>query len=377
MIRLEDALLTDILPQPLKGTADIEAYSLAIRDMMCVILQKADGTMLYSNFDKQPDEIVNLMAAELRTPYYDENLPLDKKRQLVKNTLPWYAKAGTAGAVKELVSVIFGKGTIEEWFEYGGKPFHFRVNVYGDPIKDSSAKFAEMLEHVKAAKAVLDVVTYIIEIIVAVMEKMDVPGIKIKTGAYFWGCHTFDGTRLFDGSLLFNSEKRYKLTVHIRYGEISFFTKESMDAEAVFIKMASAVLNSQGQINNTGLDMCCGLDWAGYLYTLENYIMAYRIQTAAFTGACNGICAGCMENRTGVKEPEENINTQVDISIAVCCSPDSQETVNVHIRTAAVVSGSFDRFTITCRRNLRYFDGSTKFDGSGGLWDAFRSEEEI
>ena len=34
---------------------------------------------------------------------------------------------GTAGAVEKVVHDVFGDGRVEEWFDYNGSPFHFKV----------------------------------------------------------------------------------------------------------------------------------------------------------------------------------------------------------------------------------------------------------
>lgn len=121
MINLKNGGLADI--SPFRGEPCSEAFSYAIKKMMQFILEKADSTRTYSIIDSLPDEILDLLAIELRTMYYDENLDIEIKRNIIKNTLAWYAKAGTPAAVEELIQVIFGDGKTIEWFDFAEPPY--------------------------------------------------------------------------------------------------------------------------------------------------------------------------------------------------------------------------------------------------------------
>lgn len=156
VIKLYDALLTDIAPHSLTGTADMEAYALALRDAVRLILDQSEKTMFYYNFDSQPEQAIDFMAVEWRTQYCEESLEPERKRELVRNTLPWHLKAGTDGAVNGLLATMFGNGKIIPWYEYGGKPWHARISANIEYSEDTMEKFEAMLKKVKKASTVLD-----------------------------------------------------------------------------------------------------------------------------------------------------------------------------------------------------------------------------
>ena len=79
-----------------------------------------------------PDEILDLLAVELKTQYYREDLPQDTKRELIRQTIPWYMQAGTPSVIREYLGTVFDGGKTEEWFSYGGKPYYFRAYVYAE-----------------------------------------------------------------------------------------------------------------------------------------------------------------------------------------------------------------------------------------------------
>ncbi len=156
MIKLEDVLLSDIAPHSLLGTVDMDAYSMTLRDAIRLLLGMSEKTMVYYNFDKQSEKIIDLMALEWRTQFYDGEMELERKKELVKNTLPWYLIAGTDGAVNGLLETLFGNGRIVPWYEYGGQPYHAKVSANIEYSEDIMEKFDTMLRKVKKASTILD-----------------------------------------------------------------------------------------------------------------------------------------------------------------------------------------------------------------------------
>ncbi|WP_270547710.1 phage tail protein [Clostridium butyricum] len=56
-------------------------------------------------------------------------LSLDQKRELVKKSIYLHMIKGTSKAVEEACTTVFGKTKLKEWFEYGGKPYFFGLDV--------------------------------------------------------------------------------------------------------------------------------------------------------------------------------------------------------------------------------------------------------
>lgn len=156
MISLYDSKITDILPQSLKDLPEVKAISYAVANVNKKILNYAKQIALYAVVDDLSENILDLIAIEFRTQYYDENFDIEVKRNLIKNTLNWYIRLGTPYAVEELVKTIFGEGEVEEWFDYGGEPYRFRVttNALFDPA--GIENFFNMISAVKNTRSHLD-----------------------------------------------------------------------------------------------------------------------------------------------------------------------------------------------------------------------------
>jgi P2-related tail formation protein len=68
-----------------------------------------------------------------------------------------YSKLGTSFAVEEVIKTYFGDGRVEEWFEYDGEPYHFKVYATDPTIATTrQAEFLQILEVVKRKSMVLD-----------------------------------------------------------------------------------------------------------------------------------------------------------------------------------------------------------------------------
>lgn len=54
---------------------------------------------------------------------------IKEKRELIKNSLYLHRFRGTKFALKRVLEILGLNGNVQEWFEYNGKPYHFRVSV--------------------------------------------------------------------------------------------------------------------------------------------------------------------------------------------------------------------------------------------------------
>lgn len=153
MISYYDGQLTDIMPGNITRKAEVKALSYALRQACRLLYRYSRRLYIYTNLDEQPEEIIDLLAAELRTQYYRSTMDLATKRRLVKNTLIWYMSAGTPEAVEELVTAVFGEGEVKEWYEYGDKPFYFKIKTNAILTPEMNDFFSIMIRRVKNTRS--------------------------------------------------------------------------------------------------------------------------------------------------------------------------------------------------------------------------------
>lgn len=157
MISLQNARITDALPQILAKEPWAQAMAYAVNNQLGRLLTYADGVMIQASISKMPDKVLDILAEELRLPYYDQRFTTAVKRELVRGALQYWATAGTAESLTKILTNIFGDAEIEEWFEYGGEPGYFRIlttnpNVTGETLE----QFRKTAQDVKRLSAWLE-----------------------------------------------------------------------------------------------------------------------------------------------------------------------------------------------------------------------------
>lgn len=163
MIDIRDGTTLDLLPEALRKSPEIQAQSYALHETIKMLLDKIDRTRLYAGIDILPEEIVDLLAEELRAQYYDGSMSLQKKREAVKKAMQWYKKAGTLSAVRELIEFMYGEHRVHEWFQYDGQPYTFRVEIMGLNVQITAQgleNFLSALQKVKNTRSMLEMMIF-------------------------------------------------------------------------------------------------------------------------------------------------------------------------------------------------------------------------
>lgn len=154
MIKFTEGGLVDIWPD--KESPQIQALSYAMQRALQRVKAYADQAMCYSDVDNLPEDILDYFAVEMRAMYYEQNLPLKQKREIVKNTLKWYTYAGTPATVADMVAVIFGEGKVVEWFDYTDPPYTpgtFDIITSARLTPDILKKLESMIEMAKNVRS--------------------------------------------------------------------------------------------------------------------------------------------------------------------------------------------------------------------------------
>lgn len=123
MIDLYSGELLNMLPSPMASQIQQICISYALKQGIRLILDKADMTRTQAMIESLPERILDVLAVELRTPYYQEDMALEKKRDIIKRTLLWHLTAGTPSALRELIAIVIGEGAIVEWPDFDEPPY--------------------------------------------------------------------------------------------------------------------------------------------------------------------------------------------------------------------------------------------------------------
>ena len=137
MIDLQNLRLEDIAPDSIK-IPDVLAFFNALDPELQKITKDIGEALIMTRIDELPEEIVDLLAWQLHVDFYEPlGLDLDRKRALVKNSLIWHRYKGTKYVLEDMIRILFFDNfKIEEWFEYDGRPYFFRLishDILTDP----------------------------------------------------------------------------------------------------------------------------------------------------------------------------------------------------------------------------------------------------
>lgn len=156
MIKFSEGTVIDCYPN--KNEPQLQALSYAIKNAMGRIQEKSNMSIVYAQVDSLPEKVLDILAVELRSMYYDQSLSIEQKRGIIKHTLAWYKKAGTPAAVNELVQVIFGEGRVIEWFDFDASegvvtPGTFDIVTNARLTEDMLGQFRNIIHKVKNARS--------------------------------------------------------------------------------------------------------------------------------------------------------------------------------------------------------------------------------
>ena len=154
MISIRDGELYDILQTPLREDLDAQCYSYALKVGTQLVLEHADIIRTNAMIDIMPEPVIDILALQFRAQYYDQTLPLQTKREIVKRALRWHYHAGTPSTVSELINVVFGGGDIVEWPDFDEPPYTpgtFDIVTKAQLTPDMVDRFMRILQDVKGA----------------------------------------------------------------------------------------------------------------------------------------------------------------------------------------------------------------------------------
>ena len=126
MIDFNQGELKDILPVNLKIPETL-ALSFAVGQAMGQLRDFSKRIYMYADLSRIPEAVLDLMALEFNTQYYDQNLKREVKEGLVAQTLTWYMHAGTPSVLREFLATVLQGGDLQEWYEYDGEPYYFKA----------------------------------------------------------------------------------------------------------------------------------------------------------------------------------------------------------------------------------------------------------
>ena len=167
-MRLNDVDLMRLMPQFMRDDVNAKAFAYAIQSQIKSLSLAIEHARIYARIDSLTDEILDELAWQFNIVEYNNSYDISIKRELVKGCMELHYKRGTVAAVEDVVRKIFGNAEIEEWFDYGGEPYHFRIRTSNTSAND------EMISEIeKIVKETQSVRSHLESVIIEIMQSMN------------------------------------------------------------------------------------------------------------------------------------------------------------------------------------------------------------
>ena len=151
MNNIEDYFIHKNLPQSL-DKENVQEVAKVVDDTLLSFDKTIAEVLIYPAIDMLGSELINTLAIQMHCDFYDDTLPLTVRRNLVKNSIAWHRIKGTPAAVEQMIQTVYQTGVVEEWFDYGGEPFFFKVNLGDSQI--TTQKIKNLIKMINVSKNV-------------------------------------------------------------------------------------------------------------------------------------------------------------------------------------------------------------------------------
>lgn len=163
MITLDNFDLASLMKNKLAQTEEDAAFFNAIESMLKHVHAMKEFVVEKSEVS---EELLDIKAIESNVDLYDSNLTFEQKMNLVEKSEYLKRRKGTRGALESALFAIYSDAKIYEWFEYGGEPFHFKIEI---PMPESMSKetndfLLKVVNMYKRTTAVLDGINFYTEV---------------------------------------------------------------------------------------------------------------------------------------------------------------------------------------------------------------------
>lgn len=163
-ITKENLLL--IVPPALTRDPAMMARAAADAEAMAARLAEIDRVRIISNIDGLDETVLDILARDFKVDWWDADYSLEEKRRTLKDSWRVHKVLGTKAAVETALRAIYPKAQVQEWFEYGGKPYRFKLDIDLTGELSDAARPWRVLERVnfyKSLRSHLDSIEFTID----------------------------------------------------------------------------------------------------------------------------------------------------------------------------------------------------------------------
>lgn len=158
--------LVAALPKALREDERICALATIAAERLTERQTETDAIRIYAQIDTLPEELLDILAYDFKVDWWDHRYTLEQKRRTLKDSFLVHRRLGTKYAVETALSAVYPNSTVQEWFEYGGEPYTFRllINTSGQIVlPELHARAIELVNYYKNLRSHLRSIEYTVE----------------------------------------------------------------------------------------------------------------------------------------------------------------------------------------------------------------------
>ena len=158
-MKLQEAETLKLLPAWMRDDGSVKGLAEGTDEVTRALAARIKLMSRWNQIDQLDEQTLDEMAWELNIQWYDSTASIEAKRAVIRNSDLVYSKLGTPYAVAQIIADYFGTGEVREWYQYGGKPYHFKV-LSDNPglVNENLDLFLSLLRTVKRRSAWLDAI---------------------------------------------------------------------------------------------------------------------------------------------------------------------------------------------------------------------------
>lgn len=126
---LNQTPFSDLLPSSIAGDEKIQAAAAVLDTELAEVSGLVESVLIWSRLDDLSGPILDLLADQLSVDEWDPDWKDDQKRQVVKSAMSIHRRKGTPWAIEAAFQAVGLSVQVEEWFQYGGDPYKFRLSM--------------------------------------------------------------------------------------------------------------------------------------------------------------------------------------------------------------------------------------------------------
>ncbi|MEK5528519.1 phage tail protein I [Viridibacillus sp. FSL R5-0468] len=144
---INENVFADTLPPSLRKDKFTRALAEAVEIQLKKVFDKA---LYYANtrdLSDMPERFLDHLAYAKHVDDYDFTWTKKEKINAILKSAELHRIKGTPAAVEKSIEIVFEGGEVNEWFNYGGDPYYFNVEIENEVIEKGDFERARRLIH--------------------------------------------------------------------------------------------------------------------------------------------------------------------------------------------------------------------------------------